>query len=83
MKLKKWLVEAHGEYQEKEASIDGDLKSALAEHQKTYLYGLGLKVKTLTQEDDLAAALLIQREINKVNEDPDYFPVLMQGNDGR
>jgi serine/threonine protein kinase len=77
LKFKKWLVELHEKYQQKEAAIDEQLMDALAEHQNTYLHGLGIRIKAL-QQDDPAAADLIKAETGKVAASPDYFAGLMQ-----
>ncbi len=77
LKFKKWLVELHKQYQETETRIDETLKTALAEHQKTYLHGLNLRMQPLRDAGDPAAAGLIQAEIGAVNEDPEYFARLM------
>ena len=77
LKFKKWLVAIHDTYKEKEADIDREMMNAFAEQEKTYVYGLGLKVKALQEEDDPAAADLIKAEIEKVGASPDYFAGLM------
>lgn len=77
LKFKKWLVELHKQFQQTEARICEALKTALAEHEKTYLHGLNLRVKPLRDANDPAAADLIQAEINAVNDDPEYFARLM------
>lgn len=71
-----WLVELHQEYQDNEAKIDEGIIVALAGQAKTYLHGLGLRVQAL-REDDPEAADLIQDEIDKVNDSPDYFAGMM------
>jgi hypothetical protein len=77
LKFKKWLVELHDEYKEKEARIDREMMSAFAELQKTYLYGLQLKIKALGEADDPGAVDLIKAECDKVADSPDYFADLM------
>jgi serine/threonine protein kinase len=77
LKFKKWLVELHEKHQKKEAGIDEDLKDALAEHQNTYLHGLGLRIKAL-QADDPVAAELIKAETGTGAASPDYFVDLMR-----
>jgi serine/threonine protein kinase len=77
LKFKQWLVEVHQEHQTREAEIDEALETALAEQQKTYLLGLGIRVKALRKEDP-AAADLIEEEVGKVNADSEYFPNLMR-----
>jgi hypothetical protein len=76
LKFKSWLVDLHKEHKAREILIDGQMLQGLAEHQKTYLHGLGLRVKAL-QEDDPVAAEMIQAEIDKVIASPDYFAGLM------
>ena len=75
--VKKWLVALHEEYQNKEARIDGEMTGAFAKQEKTYLYGLGLKVKALEKADDPAAVDMIKAEIDKVTASTDYFSGLM------
>lgn len=77
LKFKKYLVELHQEHQTKEAQIDKELASVFAEPQKTYLYGLGIKIKALRGADDPAAAERIEAEVDRVTASPDYFPSLM------
>jgi serine/threonine-protein kinase len=77
LKFKKWLVELHEEHREMEKLIDEALKTALTEHEKTYLHGLNLRVEALREADDPGAADLIQAEIDTVIEDTDYFPRMM------
>ena len=77
LKPKKWFVALHEEHLEREAAIDKTLHTALSKHKGTYLYGLSLKVKALQKEDDPAAVDLIEAEVDKVNEDEEYFRGLM------
>ncbi len=77
LKHKKFLVTLHDEYKFKEAKIDREITSAFAKHEKTYLYGLGLKMKALQKADDPVAVDLIKAEIDKVAASADYFPDLM------
>jgi hypothetical protein len=79
LKFKKWLVELHEEYKDREARIDGEMMSAFAEQEKTYLYGLQLKMKALGEADDPGAVDLIKAECDKVAASPDYFAGLMLG----
>jgi hypothetical protein len=57
--------------------IDEEMTRALAEHEKTYIHGLGLRIKAL-EKDDPGAAGLIKAEIDKVSAGPDYFADLMR-----
>jgi serine/threonine protein kinase len=77
LKFKKWLVEIHDEHKLRENEIDRELAIAMAEQQKTYLHGLGIRIKAL-RTDDPAAADLIEEEAAKVNADPEYFRDLMR-----
>jgi hypothetical protein len=77
LKPKKWFVALHEEYGEQEKEIDQALEAAFTKQQKTYLYGLGLKVKALEKEDDPLAIELIKAEVDKVNENHEYFRNLM------
>jgi serine/threonine protein kinase len=77
LEVKKWLVALHEDYQNKEAKIDGEMTASFAKQEKTYLYGLGLKVKALEKTDDPAALEMIKAEIDKVTASTDYFSGLM------
>ncbi len=77
LKFKPYLVDLHQQCKAKETQFDAELTTALAEHQKTYLYGLGIKLKALQDAKDAAAVELIKTEIEKVNTSPDYFAGLM------
>jgi serine/threonine protein kinase len=78
LKHKKYLVELNKKYLQQDTQIDGETILAFAEPQKTYLYGLEIKLKALQEADDLAAANLIKAEIDKVSVSPGYFPSMMQ-----
>ena len=77
LKFKKYLVALNDEYKAKETQIDEEMMSAFAEHQKTYFYGLGIKMKALREAGDAAAADLIQAEMDSVADSPEYFSGLM------
>jgi serine/threonine protein kinase len=77
LKFKKYLVELHQQCKDKETKFDMEMTAALAGHQKTYLYGLGIKLKALQEAKDPGAADLIKAEIEKVNASSDYFAGLM------
>jgi hypothetical protein len=77
LKHKKWLVELHDQYRVRESRIDGRMENDMSEHRKTYLYGLGLKLKALEEAGDPGAVDLIKAEIDKVNARPAYFTELM------
>lgn len=78
MRNKKYLIPLHQEYLQKEKQIHKQALLGYAEPQKTYLYGLGLKVKALQEAHDPAAATVIQAEMDKVAASESYFPGLMQ-----
>jgi hypothetical protein len=77
LKFKKWLVEIHDEHKLRENTINREFAIAMAEQQKTYLHGLGIRIKAL-RADDPAAADLIEEEASKVNSDAGYFTELMR-----
>lgn len=79
LKVKKWFIALNEERFEKQSQIDRELERALIKQQKTYLYGLGLKVKELLKTDDPIAVDMIKAEIEKVNASADYFPSLVHG----
>ena len=78
LKHKKYLVDLYKEFQMKETKIEEESSSVLAEPQKTYLYGLSIKLKALQEANDPAAANLIQTEIDNVGVIQNYFLRLMR-----
>ncbi len=77
LKFKPFFKELLKDHKEKEVNIDLKMERAFAKQQKTYLYGLGLKVKVLQKDDDPLAVDLIKAEIQKVKANPQYFKDLM------
>jgi hypothetical protein len=78
MKFKPYLKELHEKHKEKEAEIDSELDAAFAKEEKTYLYGLGQRVKALEKDDDPVAVEMFKSEIEKVKINPTYFTDLMK-----
>ena len=69
----------HDSYLGKQETLDEALIKALSELSDTYILGLEKQIERLKETDDHGATHLIQEEIKSTLQDPDYFKVLMLG----
>jgi serine/threonine protein kinase len=64
----------------RQTGIQDTLNESLAQLSGTYILGLELKIKQLKDANDPGAVALIEEEIEKTKDSPEYFSELMLGN---
>jgi serine/threonine protein kinase len=62
---------------QKQANLDEILKRELGKQSATYILGLEMQIERLKPDNDVGAISLIQQEIDKTKESPQYFSDLM------
>lgn len=67
------------EHLENQGEIDATLKNELTELSNTYILGMNKQIERLQADNDTGAIDLIEREIQRTKDTPEYFPKLMLG----
>lgn len=75
------LRELHAKTLEEQQNIDFEYRRDIAALTSTYLLGLRKQSERLKQEKDPGAVRLIDEEVAKVRDDPEYFVQLMLGSE--
>jgi len=71
----------HAQALDKQTYFDEVFRQELARIATSYIFGLEKQVERFKADHDSGAALLIQEEIDKTRNDPQYFPILMLGSE--
>lgn len=71
------LVETHEEFIEKQKEIERTAVKEFSTLSATYILGIEKQIERLNAENDPGAVALLEKEIELVREDPEYFPELM------
>lgn len=69
----------HAQLLDKQTYLDETFQQELSRIASIYILGLGKQCERFKAANDPGAVLLIQEEIDKTRDDPQYFPVLMLG----
>lgn len=70
---------SYTEHLEKQVALDEKFKTDMAQLCSTYVLGLSKQVERLKTEKDEGAVTLIEEEIERAKESPEYFTDLMRG----
>jgi serine/threonine protein kinase len=71
------LVETHEEFIEKQKELERAVVNELSTLSATYILGIEKQIERLKAGNDPGAIELLEKEIELVREDPEYFPELM------
>ena len=71
------LVETHEEFIEKQKELERAVVNELSTLSATYILGIEKQIERLKAGNDPGAIVLLEKEIELVREDPEYFPELM------
>ena len=71
------LVETHQEFVEKQEELESAFSSELSSLSATYILGIEKQIERLKADNDPGAIALLEKEIELVREDSEYFAGLM------